>query len=144
MRRQFLWLILIGFLGGCAVYAPLGHRGLPPGHGGVPPGHGGIPPGQAKKMRPPALVVVGTPALVPVPGTNVAVIYGVDADVFVVKGVYYYFHGGVWYSATHHRGPWRKIDAKHLPPGLKGKSPKELKAKVKGKNKGGWGRGKKG
>ncbi len=131
MQRRFLWMILIAFLVGCTVYTP------PPGHGGVPPGHGGIPPGQAKKMGPPPLVVVGAPRYVVVPGTDVSVMLGVEADVFLVSGVYYYFHNGSWYKATNHQGPWRTIAAKDLPRGLRGKSPKELRAKVKGWNKGG-------
>lgn len=135
MRRRFLGMVLIGFLSGCATYAP------PPGHGGIPPGHGGIPPGQAKKMGPPPIVVVGAPAYAVVPGTTISVMLGVEADVFLVGGVYYYFHDGVWYSASSHHGPWRSIGADELPPGLRGKSPKELKAKVKNQGKGGHGRG---
>lgn len=130
MQSRFLWIVLIGLLAGCTVYAP------PPGHGGIPPGHGGIPPGQAKKMGPPPLVVVGVPRYVVVPGTNVAVVLGVEADVFLVSGVYYYFHYEAWYTAANHQGPWRAIAAKDLPRGLRGKSPKELKARVKGYDKG--------
>lgn len=123
------------------MYAP-GRAGLPPGHGGVPPGHGGIPPGQAKKMMPPAVVVVDDPRFVVVPGTNVRVVLGVDADIFVVDGSYYYFYDGGWYKGRHYRGPWREIRDRDLPPGLRGKSPKKLKAKVrdhkgKGRGKGG-------
>ncbi len=141
MERLLLWMVLIGFLSGCAVYGP--RHGLPPGHGGIPPGHGGIPPGQAKKMGPPALVIVGSPKFVSIPGTTVSVVLGVDADVFVKKGIYYYFHDHVWYTGSHHRGPWRKISAKHLPPGLRKNSPKELKAMVAGKGKRGRGNGRK-
>ncbi len=129
MRKRLFWMLLIGFLSGCTVYAP------PPGHGGIPPGHGGIPPGQAKKMGPPPIVVVGPPAYAVVPGTNVSVMISVEADVFLVNGVYYYLHNRVWYTATNHQGPWRGIAADDLPPGLRGKSPKELKAKVKGRNR---------
>lgn len=125
MARQFLWLVLATSLGGC-VYAP-GRVGLPPGHGGVPPGHGGIPPGQARKMGPPAVVVVGTPRLMALPGTNVRVVLGVDADIYAVDGRYYYAYDGLWYEGDHYRGPWRRIDAAHLPPGLRGKSLQELK-----------------
>ncbi|MEE9143511.1 MAG: hypothetical protein V3U06_01920 [Candidatus Binatia bacterium] len=138
MKKQFLWIVLTGFLGGCAM-----PYGLPPGQGGIPPGHGGIPPGQAKKMGPPALFVIGRPVLVVVPGTNLSVLYGVDADVFVARGIYYYYHNKVWYRASHHRGPWKKISMKLLPSSLQGKSPKQLKAKAKGKYKRGRGRAKK-
>jgi hypothetical protein len=136
-RKQFLWIILTGFLGGCIAY------GSPPGHGGIPPGHGGIPPGLAKKMGPPAVVVVGSPKFVLIPGTTVSVVLGVDADLFVEKGVYYYFYDHVWYTGANHRGPWRAISTKDLPPGLRGKSPKELKAMVNGKSKGKRGNGRK-
>lgn len=138
MAKQFLWLFVAVSLGGC-VYAP-SRVGLPPGHGGVPPGHGGIPPGQAKKMGPPAVVVVGAPRLVVVPGTNVRVVLGVDADIFAVDHIYYYCYDGVWYKGHHYRGPWRVIRDRDLPHGLRGKSPKKLKAKIKGHK--GRGRGK--
>lgn len=123
-------MVLIGFLGGCAVYSP------PPGHRRVPPGHGGIPPGQAKKMGPPSIVVVGVPAYTVVPGTNIWVMRGVESDVFLVRGMHYYFYRGSWYRAAHHRGPWKAIAASELPPGLGGKSPKALKAKAKHRGKG--------
>lgn len=141
MKKTLLWVALIGFFSGCAVYGP--RHGLPPGHGGIPPGHGGIPPGQAKKMGPPAVVVVGSPRFISIPGTRVSVVLGVDADLFVENGVYYYFHDDVWYTGSHHRGPWRAISSKDLPPGLRGKSPKELKAMAHGKNKGNRGKGRK-
>ena len=131
MRRYVLGMAALGLLAGCAVSAP------PPGHGGIPPGHGGIPPGQAKKMGPPPIVVVGTPRYVLVPETNVSVMVGVEADVFVVSGVHYYFYGGTTYTARSYQGPWTVIAADALPPGLRGKSPKELKAKVKGPKKAG-------
>lgn len=132
MRRLLLSIFLMVFLAGCVVVESPG-----------PPRHGGLPPGQAKKMGlpalvavappplvvvgPPALVVVGPPRLVLVPGTMVSVLVGVDYDVFVVGGVYYYFHESVWYTGKSHQGPWAVVADKDLPPGLHGKSPKELK-----------------
>ncbi len=138
MRRLFLLMVVTGFLAGCDVYLPSRRAGLPPGHGGIPPGHGGIPPGQAKKMGPPSVVLSGGPRFAIVPGSNVAVVLGVNADLFRVKNVYYYRHDGIWYRGGHYRGPWKAIAAKALPRGLRGKSPKKLKAKVKkvrGRNK---------
>jgi hypothetical protein len=140
MLRPFLLIVMIGILAGCDLYLPSSHRrGLPPGHGGIPPGHGGIPPGQAKKMGPPPVVVVGLPRFNLVPDTNISVMIGVDADVFRVNGIYYYFHDNAWYKGRHYRGPWKAIAARNLPPGLRGKSPKKVKAKAKAKGKGkGW------
>jgi len=133
MRMLLLWMVMIGILAGCDVYLPRsGRSGLPPGHGGIPPGHGGIPPGQAKKMGPPPVVLVGPHSFVLVPGSNIAVLVGVDSDIFRVRGVHYYHHNGVWYTGPHYRGPWTIIAAKNLPYGLRGKTPKKLKAKVKG------------
>jgi len=133
MRRALLWIIMIGILAGCDIYLPSSRRsGLPPGHGGIPPGHGGIPPGQAKKMGPPPVVVFGIPSFKLVPGSNVYVMIGVDVDVFRVNGLYYYFHDRVWYTGRRYHGPWKAIAAQDVPPGLRGRSPKKLKAKVKG------------
>lgn len=123
MRRVLTAGILAGVLAGCVIVP-----GGPPGRGGVPPGHGGIPPGQAKKMGPP--VLVAAPRLVLVPDTNIYVAVGIDYDVFVVGGVYYFFHEGIWYSGPSHRGPWRDVDAKELPPGLRKSSPGQLKQKL--------------
>ena len=139
MQRILIWLMLIGFLSGCHIFLPSDHRkGLPPGHGGVPPGHGGIPPGQAKKMGPPPVRLVGTPSFLWIPGTNIRVMVDIEADIFSANGSYYYFHGGSWYVGRHYKGPWRAVSSKSLPPGLRGKSPRELKvkAKAKGKRKG--------
>ena len=133
MRRLLLCIVMIGILAGCDIYLPVSRRGgLPPGHGGIPPGHGGIPPGQAKKMGHPPVVVVGIPRFKLVPGSNVSVMIGVDADVFRVNGLYYYLHDRVWYTGRHYNGPWKAIADRDLPPGLRGRSPKKLKARVKG------------
>ena len=133
MRRPLLWIVMIGMLAGCDIYLPSSRRsGLPPGHGGIPPGHGGIPPGQAKKMGPPPIVVLGIPSFKLVPGSNVYVMIGVDADVFRVNGLYYYFHDSAWYTGRRYHGPWKAIAAHDLPPGLRGRSPKKLKGKGKG------------
>ncbi|MFQ5911872.1 MAG: hypothetical protein ACE5JS_01670 [Nitrospinota bacterium] len=136
MQKPFVWILLMGLLGGCVVYEPpRGHQGVPPGHGGIPPGHGGIPPGQAKKIWPPPIVVVGVPHYAVVPGTTIFVMLGVEADVFRVGGAHYYFRDGGWYRAKTHKGPWRVIAARHLPRELRGKSPKKLKARIKGRIK---------
>jgi len=130
MRKlHFLPLFLV-LLAGCSVNFP-GRLGLPPGHGGVPPGHGGIPPGQAKKMGPPAVVVVGTPEFVRIRGSDVSVVVGVEADLFRAKDIYYYHYKNTWYRGHDYRGPWTLMNARRLPAGLRGKSPKELKSKVK-------------
>jgi hypothetical protein len=127
MQKRFLWIVLIGFLAGCAYYGP-------PGRHGFPPGHGGIPPGQAKKYGPPPIAVIGGPRYAVVPGSAVSVLLGVDTDVFFVSGVHYYFYDSLWYSSKYYYGPWKRIAANRLPRGLRGKSPKLLKAKINGYN----------
>ncbi|MBI2080981.1 MAG: hypothetical protein HY575_01170 [candidate division NC10 bacterium] len=123
MRRILIASVVAAVLAGCVIVP-----GRPPGHGGIPPGHGGIPPGQAKKMGPP--VLVAAPRLILIPDTNVYVATGIDYDVFVVAGVYYFFHDEFWYSGPSHRGPWRGIEERDLPPGLRKGSPKQLKQKL--------------
>ncbi len=136
MRKILLWIVLIGFVAGCDVYlSPPRRSGLPPGHGGRPPGHGGIPPGQAKKMGPPSVYIPGRPNFVRIPGTNVRVMVGVDAYIFRIKGVYYYAYGGRWYRSRHFRGPWNAISSRNLPPALRGRSPRKLKAQAKKRKK---------
>ena len=123
--------MLIGFLSGYHIFLPSGPRE------GLPPGHSGIPPGQAKKMGPPSVRVVGTPGFIWIPGTNVRLMVDIEADIFSLIGSYHYFHGGSWYVGRHYKVPWRAVSSRSLPPGLKGKSPRELKAKVRprvGKN----------
>ena len=123
MRRILIAGFIVSILAGCVIVP-----GGPPGHRGVPPGHGGIPPGQAKKMGPP--VLVAAPRLILIPDTNVFVATEIDYDVFVVGGVYYFFHEEVWYSGPSHRGPWRGVDVRDLPPGLRKGSPGQLKHKL--------------
>jgi len=136
MPKWFLGIALTLFLSNCNVEAPPHRNDLPPAQGGTPPGHGGPPPDQVKKKPgPPALVVAGTPAYILVPGTNVLVMVGLDADVFLVSGIHYYHHEGAWYRAVNYLGPWRGIHANDLPSGLRGRSPKDLKARVEGRHK---------
>jgi hypothetical protein len=83
-------------------------------------------------MGPPPIVVVGIPRFKLLPSSNVSVMIGVDADVFRLDGIYYYFHDSAWYRGRNHHGPWKVISAYDLPPGLRGKSSKKLKGRGKG------------
>jgi len=123
LRQLLIAGILVAMLVGCVIVP-----GGPPGHGGIPPGHGGIPPGQAKKSGPP--VLLAAPRLVLIPDTNIYVATGIDYDLFVVGGVYYFFYEGSWYRGPSHGGPWRSVDADDLPPGLRKGSPGHLKQKL--------------
>lgn len=92
MRRLLIWIVMIGILAGCDINIS------PPRRSAPPPGHGGIPPGQTKKMGPPPIVVVGIPSFKLIPGSNVSVMVGVDAEVFRANGLNYYLHNRVWYT----------------------------------------------
>ena len=117
MRRLILWVVMIGFLSGCTVYLPPSHR-----------------PKKVKKIKLPKVVVIGAPRFVVMTDSNVAVMVGVDADIYRVNGYYYHYHDRIWYDARHYEGPWVAIASKDLPPGLRGKAFKKLK-KAKSKHK---------
>lgn len=78
----------------------------------------------------PALVFPAPPALVVIPGTYVYSVVDIDQDVYFYQGFWYRPHGGVWYRAREHSGPWGRISAvppavmhvppdyrRHIPPG---------------------------
>ncbi|NIO10701.1 MAG: hypothetical protein GTO40_22945 [Deltaproteobacteria bacterium] len=121
MKKVLLWIVLLGFVSACDVYVKPSRRA------GLPPGHGGMPPGLAKKMESPEVYVEGRPNFIRLPGTNIRVMVGVTAYIFRVKGVYYSAYGNRWYMSQHYLGPWNAISASNLPPGLRGRSPRELK-----------------
>ncbi len=44
---------------------------------------------------------------------------GVPYDLFYISNQYYMVRDGQWYRGQNHRGPWRSVQYRHLPPGLR-------------------------
>ena len=64
---------------------------------------------------PPPIVVAAPPQLVVVPGTPVYYAPGLNVNFFFHKGRYYTFHGGSWFVASAHNGPWTFVALERVP-----------------------------
>ncbi len=60
-----------------------------------------------------------SPTMLYLDGPGVYAVVGSPYDLFFLDGVYFYFHGGHWYSAVGYNGPWNRSGFKGLPPGLR-------------------------
>jgi hypothetical protein len=97
---SLLALIVGIYLAGCAVVI------------GPPQGRIGVAP-------PPPIVVETEPRVVLIPGTEVYYAPDVAANIYVVGGLWYYFHDGHWFHSRSYRGPWAFTEERRLPSGLR-------------------------
>lgn len=44
---------------------------------------------------------------------------GVPYDIYLVGSRYYLYQDGYWYQGSYYNGPWRQVERRHLPPGLR-------------------------
>ena len=63
---------------------------------------------------PPPVVLVA-PRLVAVPGSAVMYAPSVAFNLFMLHGRYYSFHGGAWFAANSHKGPWVEVAMEKVP-----------------------------
>lgn len=78
------------------------------------------PPRGRVVVAPPPIVVETEPRVVLIPETDVY--YAPDvatADLYVVGGVWFYFHDDHWFRGRSYRGPWVFVEERRLPPGLR-------------------------
>jgi hypothetical protein len=64
---------------------------------------------------PPPVVVTAPPQLVVVPGTPVYYAPNVSFNYFRYGGSYFSHHGGVWFVANAHNGPWVSVGIASVP-----------------------------
>ena len=70
---------------------------------------------------PPPIVLPAPPALVVVPGhTAVRYAPSLQVDLFFHGNVWYYSHGGFWYSGPSWKGPWKHVVIEKLPRAIVG------------------------
>lgn len=77
----------------------------------------GFAAGVGDAPPPPRVVLVEEPAVAIAPGTSVYVVISpsVPYDMFRYGSVWYVYHGGYWYQASSHRGPFAVVDVRYVP-----------------------------
>ena len=68
---------------------------------------------------PPPIYVHAAPRMVYVPEPALYVAVGIPYDLYYVGGRYYYYRGDNWYWGPGYGGPWRSVEYRSLPPGLR-------------------------
>ena len=66
-------------------------------------------------IGPPPVIFAAPPRVVAIPQTPVAYVPDTSYNVFVYQQHYYSYHGGAWFMATGHRGPWIAIGLPQVP-----------------------------
>jgi hypothetical protein len=97
MKRYILVLVLLFFVSfgaGCTVYQ-------------AAPAYGHEPP--------PRVVVSQPEYLYLIPSYGVYFVPNISAEVFFVNGRWYYSARGIWYWGGSYRGPWTRIEVRHVP-----------------------------
>lgn len=79
----------------------------------------GIPAVPVPVPVPPPIVLPAPPEFILPPALGVYVAVDVPHDLFYFGGVYYLFRDNGWYRADYYNGPWRHVERRHLPPGLR-------------------------
>jgi hypothetical protein len=64
---------------------------------------------------PPPYAMQAPPEVVPVPGTYVYFVPGVNVDILFYHGSWYRAHGGRWFQARSYNGPWVHIGPRRVP-----------------------------
>jgi len=68
---------------------------------------------------PPQIVLSAPPEFVMPSALGFYVAVGVPYDIFYVGNTYYLYRDNGWYRAPYYNGPWRGVERRHLPPGLR-------------------------
>jgi len=95
------------------------------------------PPGPRVRggyLLPPPLIFPAPPLLAFWPDYDVYISVNISADLVFYKGAWYRRHGGNWYRAGGHNGPWRFVPPGQVPKSLRG-LPGDLKQGVRGRNR---------
>jgi hypothetical protein len=67
----------------------------------------------------PQIVLPAPPQFILPPALGFYVAVDIPYDMFLISGSYYLFRDNGWYRASHYDGPWRGVEYRHLPPGLR-------------------------
>lgn len=68
---------------------------------------------------PPPLVLPAPPEFILPPALGFYVAVGVPHDIFYFGNTYYLYRDNRWYRGDYYNGPWRHVERRHLPPGLR-------------------------
>jgi len=79
----------------------------------------GIPAVPVPVAVPPPIVLSAPPEFILPSALGVYVAVGIPHDLFFFSGSYYLYRDNGWYRARYYNGPWRHVERRHLPPGLR-------------------------
>ena len=74
------------------------------------------PPPEPQDLVPPDLIFEEAPQFVYAPSLNLYVAIGVPYDLFYTGREYFYYRGGIWFSAPYYDGPWVIAPRSSYPP----------------------------
>jgi hypothetical protein len=67
----------------------------------------------------PQIVLPAPPQFIMPPALGFYVAVDIPYDIFLIRGSYYLYRDNGWYRAGHYNGPWRVVEHRYLPPGLR-------------------------
>jgi len=67
----------------------------------------------------PVIRFAAPPDVVVIPGTYVYMVPDLDADILFYQGYWWRPYEGRWYRSRDYRGPWRFMDPRRIPDGLR-------------------------
>ena len=67
----------------------------------------------------PAVRFAAPPEVVVIPGTYVYMVPDIDVDVLFFQGYWWRPYEGHWYRSRDYKGPWRSIESRRIPSGLR-------------------------
>ncbi len=67
----------------------------------------------------PSIVLSAPPEFILPPALGVYVAVGIPYDMYYSGDTYYVYRDDRWYRGPHYNGPWRSVDRRYLPPGLR-------------------------
>lgn len=78
-----------------------------------------IPAPPVAVAAPPQIVISAPPEFILPPSLGFYVAVGIPYDMFYIGSTYYLYRDNHWYRGPHYGGPWRAVERRHLPPGLR-------------------------
>jgi hypothetical protein len=79
----------------------------------------GVPAPPLPVLAPPVISLPAPPEFIMPPALGFYVAVGVPHDIFRIGTTYYLYRDGSWYDGRYYNGPWRHIERRSLPPGLR-------------------------
>jgi YXWGXW repeat-containing protein len=69
--------------------------------------------------EPPRIVLSAPPEFILPPALGFYVAVGVPHDIVFIDNTYYLYRDNRWFRAPYYNGPWRNVERRQLPPGLR-------------------------